>query len=231
MERRFDRRWSEEATVSGGRKVTLRTVRPEDALLLAEGFEKLSPESRFRRFHAVRGPLSADELKYLTDLDGEGHFALGALDAKTGEGLGIARFVRLEDAPQVAEPAVAVVDSAQQSGLGRLLMLRLAAAAQERWIESFRCFVLADNQPMRNLLTQLGLATQPKRDGQVLQFDFPLSQMSAPAPAPREHHPLHQFLMAAATGAFVLAELADHVRHWITDQAGKPRPDAPTSSR
>ncbi|TMA15032.1 MAG: hypothetical protein E6J85_20515 [Deltaproteobacteria bacterium] len=94
MTRIFDAAWREKAALSDGRKVDLRLLRPDDAPLLALGFEKLSDESRVRRFHGPRPHLSADELRYLTQIDGENHFALGALDA-AGEGVGVARFVPL----------------------------------------------------------------------------------------------------------------------------------------
>src|SRR5581483_7649840 len=122
MTRVFGRDWTEESVLADGRKVVVRVLRPEDAPLLAKGFEQLSPESRFRRFHGARGPLTADELRYLTGMDGEAHFALGAVDATSGEGLGVGRFVRVAGEPTVAEPAVAIVDAAQRKGLGRFLL-------------------------------------------------------------------------------------------------------------
>ena len=76
MERVFDRQWQEKAALADGRDVVLRLLRPEDAPLLAEGFEKLSAGSRYRRFHGIRGRLTAEELRYFS----ENHFALGALD-------------------------------------------------------------------------------------------------------------------------------------------------------
>ncbi|HUJ29226.1 MAG TPA: isochorismatase family protein [Myxococcales bacterium] len=218
MERAFDARWRERALLSDGRKVELRTVQPEDAPLLVEGFAKLSKESRYRRFHGARGPLSPDELKYLTRLNGENHFALGAVDAKSGEGLGIARFIRLPAEPHVAEPAVTVIDSAQGRGLGTMLLLRLVAAARERGIESFRCLVLADNQPVRNLLKELGLPPRPRKQNAALEFDVPLANIELSAL--ERGHPIHGLLVAAATGALLAADIVEHVRHWLAQHVG-----------
>ena len=67
----FDAAWREKATLSDGRKIELRLLRGDDAPLLAAAFEKLSNESRVRRFHGARLQLSADELRYLTQIDGE----------------------------------------------------------------------------------------------------------------------------------------------------------------
>lgn len=219
VERLFDDRWREKSLLTDGRQVELRMLKGDDAPLLAAGFGKLSPVSRYRRFHGTRGQLTADELRYLTELDSENHFALGALDALTGEGLGVARFVRLPREPTVAEPALTVIDPVQRKGLGRLLLLRLAAAAEERGVESFRFLVLASNEPMRDLLKQIALAAEQKRDGDVLQFDVPLAQLKMAIPPLEPGHPLHEFLVAAATGALLLADIVEHVRHWLVQHS------------
>ncbi len=218
MERVFDTHWDERAVLSDGRRVELRLLRPDDAPLLAQGFEKLSPESRYRRFHGVRGQLTERELKYFTEIDGENHFALGAVDARTGEGLGVARFVRLPLEPRIAEPAVTVIDSAQKKGLGTLLLQRLAQAAQERGIESFRCFVLESNEPMRDLLKLLDLPA-PRCEAGVLRFDIPLEKFHTAAPTWQRGHPFHDLLVAAATGALLVADIVEHVRHWMARRA------------
>jgi len=65
------------------------------------------------------GDLTADELDYLTELDGVDHFALGALatDAEgQAQGVGVARFVRFGDETDSAEPTVAIVDEYQGRG-------------------------------------------------------------------------------------------------------------------
>src|SRR5207244_92171 len=111
------------------------------------GFAGLSAESRYRRFFSAKDRLSEAELRYLTEVDGVDHFALGALH--DGEGAGVARFVRLRDRPDTAEAAIVVVDERQGCGLGRLLLTRLTEAARERGITRFRSDVLARNQAAR----------------------------------------------------------------------------------
>jgi GNAT superfamily N-acetyltransferase len=166
--------WHELAWLPDGTAVLLRLLRPEDAPLLLEGFERLSPDSRYRRFLSAKPRLSDAELRYLTELDGVDHVAIAALDAR-GHGVGVARFVRLRDEPGVAEPALTVIDEAQHRGLGRLLLTRLAAAAREREIVRFRSTVLAENRPMRALLRGLHPdAPQVVRDGEVM-VEIPVS--------------------------------------------------------
>jgi len=215
----FDAAWREKATLSDGRKIELRLLRGDDAPLLAAAFEKLSNESRVRRFHGARLQLSADELRYLTQIDGENTFALGAIDAADGEAVGVARFIRLPQEPGVAEPAVTVIDEVQGKGLGRLLLFRLGAAARERGVDWFRCAILATNEPLRDFVNRLAPDVVQKLDGDVLSFDIPLSPLEGAAPEIERNHPFHQLFVATATSAFLFAHAAEHVRQWIAERA------------
>src|SRR5436305_11121880 len=134
MTRRFDASWREEAVLEGGTRATLRMLGPDDKALLRAGFEQLSAASRYRRFHGPKASLSEAELRYLTECDGENHFAVGATAIIDGheQGVGVARCIRLRDRPEVAEAAITVVDAWQGRGLGKLLLHRLMEAAHER---------------------------------------------------------------------------------------------------
>lgn len=175
---RFDARWRERLTLADGTEVELRLVRPEDAELLREGFERLSMDSRFRRFHSPKPRLSEHEVHYLTTVDGEQHLALGAV-ARGPEGqergLGIARFIRLAPDSEVAEAAITVVDEAQAKGLGRILLERLVEAARERGVERFECRILPGNAAMVHLLHELTPDSTPKREEDALCFTVPLA--------------------------------------------------------
>lgn len=74
------RRFRERRVVlDDGTTVTVRAIRSDDRGALRAAFHKLSPESRFRRFHGHIGDLSEPMLRYLTDVDGDHHFAVVAL--------------------------------------------------------------------------------------------------------------------------------------------------------
>jgi GNAT superfamily N-acetyltransferase len=154
-----------------GTRIVIRPVRPDDREALRESFERLSPESRYRRFLAPMAHLSESQLTYLTRVDHHDHEALVAMaegdgDAE-GEGLGIARFVRLED-PDAAEVAVAVADSWQGRGLGTVLLAHLLARARQEGIERFTATVLADNRGSLEVLSSLGRTTVgPPQEGAV----------------------------------------------------------------
>ena len=177
MTRRFDADYRETATLRDGSTVELRPVRPDDKPIFLDGFARLSPESRYLRFFTGKEHLSAEELRYLTEVDGEKHFAIGAI-RPDGVGAGVARFIRLDDEPEVAELAVTVVDEMQRKGLGRILLERLVEAARERGVTHFRAEVLASNTAMLALLE--GQVATKTLEGGAVQVDF---QVPAAAPA------------------------------------------------
>jgi GNAT superfamily N-acetyltransferase len=203
----FDAGYHERLVLGDGSPVEVRLVRPEDRALFVEGFSRLSPESRYRRFMSSKRELSEAELTKLTELDGTLHFALGAtqLDPVGREhGLGIARFVRSADALDTAEPAIAVVDDAQHQGLGRALLERLVAAALERGVRRFRFEVLASNGPMRSLVHELAPGAREEREDEVIVCEVELPDLPAlPGSATRETA-LYKFLGLAARGALLV---------------------------
>lgn len=176
-------------TLYDGTHVVLRHIRPEDAAELRRAFDRLSPESRYRRFFGGVPQLTDASLRYLTEVDGRDHVAIVATtdgpDAEHPAGLGVARFVRLPDEPTVAEAAVTVVDDSQRKGLGRLLATKLAEAARERGVRTFRADVLADNEPMRAIMSEIG-AIERETSAGVVTYDVPLDAAdSTPGPVDR----------------------------------------------
>lgn len=155
----------------------LRPAVPEDRALLVEAFERLSPESRYRRFFAPLQTMSGPLLDALTAVDSVDHFAWAALAAEPEPdgrpaGVGVSRYVRLAD-PAAAEMAVTVVDDWQGRGLGRILLDALVLEALENGITRLEGDVLVENRPMQELLRQTGARFQPEGNG-VLRFSIDL---------------------------------------------------------
>lgn len=195
--------YEERATLRDGSEAVLRPIRPDDKELLHRGFLKLSAESRYRRFFAAKNDLTADELRYLTELDGIHHFAIGAVSLDGHDGLGVARFIQLDGEPGVAEAAIAVADEHQGKGLGSLLFQRLVAAAAERGVTRIRCEMLGSNQGMADLV----LALAPEASVQVssgvscMEFVLPSVGPENPASEPPREAGLYRFFELVAKGA------------------------------
>jgi hypothetical protein len=167
----------EDHVLADGTKVRLRHIRPDDGAELRRSFERLSPESRYRRFLTGMTSLSDHMIRYLTCVDGQDHVAIVAVTHPPGSaeevGVGVARFIRTTDDPAAAEVAIAVVDDMQHKGLGRILALTLARAAHERAVDRFRGEILDDNLPVRTLLDEVGATVRALPDGSKA-FEVPL---------------------------------------------------------
>jgi RimJ/RimL family protein N-acetyltransferase len=165
--------WAER--LRDGEQIVIRPIRPEDRAELAAGMQRLSPESRYRRFLTPASELSAAQLSYLTEVDHSDHEALVALEPETGHGIGVARFVRSPEDRELAEVAVAVADSWQGRGVGTALLGRLAERARAEGVSRFTAEVLAENSPMLELIDAIGEAHVVDRDqGSVaIEVDLP----------------------------------------------------------
>jgi GNAT superfamily N-acetyltransferase len=175
VDEEFVRRRTTEVTLRDGTPVRLRPIVPEDKALLVEGFRRLSAESRYRRFMAPIEELTADQLRFLTEIDYVDHFAWLALDldAAGHPGVGVSRYVRIPEEPEVAEAAVTVVDDYQGRGVGTLLLEALGAVALENGITRFRGYALEDNRPILDVLEAMGATTAHDSPG-MLRIDVDL---------------------------------------------------------
>ena len=188
-----------EVILRDGSRVILRPAVAADRERLVAGFERLSPESRYRRFFAPMKHLSAAMLDYLMSMDYRDHFAWAALSAEPGPdgcpvGAGVSRYFRLED-PQAAEMAVTVVDDWQGRGLGRILLEALVLEALENGITRLEGDVLVENRSMQELLRREG-ATFHRGEPGALRFsiDLPAREESL------RSDPLGRLLRAVAKG-------------------------------
>jgi len=191
--------------LSDGTLVRIRPVGPGDRDRLRNGFARLSPESKYRRFLAAPATLSESTLDYLTGMDGWNHLAMGAelaeKGADTSYGLGIARFVRLDDDPTTAEAAVAVIDEIQHRGLGRLLLCELIRAARERELTTFVCHVLPENEPVKSMLHEVDAQAAPHLQDGLLVYKLCLPEV---LPDAHDQGPIYRVLRLAAEGLRVI---------------------------
>jgi GNAT superfamily N-acetyltransferase len=154
---------------------------------------RLTPESRYRRFFSPVDHLSEQQLTYLTEVDHHDHEALVAVEAGTEHGVGVARFVRSEAHPEVAEVAVAVADDCQGQGIGSELLHRLTERAREEGISRFSGSILEENRPMRELMAELGEVRVTDRSAGTIDVEVDLPDEGIGAA-------LRETLRAAARG-------------------------------
>jgi RimJ/RimL family protein N-acetyltransferase len=139
-------------TLRDGSHAVIRPLALTDRRALGEAFERMSDESRYRRFLAATPRLSETQLRYLTDVDQRDHVALAAMNGSRI--VGVARSIRLKGTE--AEPALAIVDDHHGRGLGTELIAALVERSRAQGVRRYRATVLAENVPMLRLLDGIG---------------------------------------------------------------------------
>ncbi len=167
-----------ELRLDDGTTLVVRPLVPDDEPLLVEGFEHLSPESRYHRFFSPLTQLGPQLLVQLTDLDYHDRFAWIALVREDDHEVpvAVARYFVMMNTPSSVEIAITVVDEYQGRGVGTLLVQLLARTAVANGFERLEGQVLAENAPMRALLSALGAHTSAAERG-VIDFDVDLGAL------------------------------------------------------
>ncbi len=196
--------WHRRTRLRDGTRVLVRQIRPSDRDRLAEGFRRLSPASRYLRFHSHVADFTGPQLDYLTRVDHVDHEALVAVDLDRPEvpGIGVARYIREAYEREVAEAAVTVADEYHGQGAGTLLLGALSARAREQGVRVFRNYVLADNEAMLEVFDQLG-ADRELETEQLWRVDLALPEHEDDLP----DSAAGRAFMAAARDGFHLSSL------------------------
>jgi RimJ/RimL family protein N-acetyltransferase len=181
------------AELRDGARIEIRPIRPDDRAELAAGMERLSPDSRYRRFLSPADELSEQELDYRTRVDHHDHEALVARDPESGEGVGVARFVRSASDPEAAEFAVAVADDWHGCGVGTVLLGELSRRAREEGVRRFSALVLSENRAALDMAARLGPVRIREQEAGATELEVELPPRGL-APA------LMEALRAAARG-------------------------------
>jgi GNAT superfamily N-acetyltransferase len=158
--------------------VTTRPVRPADRTLFHRLWERLSPETVYRRFHAPVHSLPDESVRRLVTVDHDLREALVAVVG--GEVVGVARYDRPLDDPSTAEVAVMVEDAWQGVGLGRQLVTELAGLAARRGVRRLTATVQVDNAPVLGLVRRLLPESTFTSDVGVYDVSSPLTAAAEP---------------------------------------------------
>jgi ribosomal protein S18 acetylase RimI-like enzyme len=165
----------------GDHSLTVREITIDDIERLRRMFNRLSPDSVYRRFFSPIQEPSRSALLWLTSVDHAHRDAIVALDGD--EIVAVARYDGRAGTNR-AEIAVTVEDAWQHLGLGRRLTKRLALRAVEQGIESFEAVVQPDNRPALGLLRKLAPDATVRFDQGEYAASMPLSIAAPSSGAP-----------------------------------------------
>lgn len=173
-----------EITAGTSSSLTIRPIRPDDRERIQQALEYTSPTTYYRRFHSAKHWYTDRELTYLTEVDGNNHFALIATERDRPERLvAVARFIRNPRDRAEAELAITVHDPYQRQGIGRQMLRLLGEAAREHGVVRLRALVQTDNRAMIALLHRVfPQTTSVARYGSTVEYVAELG--SGPASRP-----------------------------------------------
>ncbi len=136
--------------------IDIRPMRPDDRTRIADAVAYTSEDTYYRRFHTPMSRFSERELKHLTDIDGDSHIALVAVEHNRPERLvSVVRCVRSTVDPTEAEFAIIVHDPYQRRGIGAHMLRLMVETAREHGITRLRAMIQSDNRAMIALLRKV----------------------------------------------------------------------------
>ena len=167
-----------------GTALTLRPVLPQDEPLVGRFFASLQPATRYRRFHATVGTLSAERLMQMTRIDYTRHLALVVTtrEAAVETVIADARYV-VDGSDTSGEFAIVVADRWHGMGIGQRVMQALVAAAAAQGLDGLWGDVQESNSPMLALMKRSGFRISTGMAGHGF-VRVERSMCSAPQTAP-----------------------------------------------
>jgi acetyltransferase len=157
-----------------GGEFTLRPIRPDDAQMLQDFIQHLSPESRYMRFVSHNKELTPTMLARMTLIDYDREMALVAIQKiteRTPEGelletekiIGMSQYITNPDRAS-CEFSLVVSDAFGGQGLGSRLMLSIMEEARDKGLQEIDGLVLANNPGMLALMKKLGFESKKYED-------------------------------------------------------------------
>lgn len=155
-----------ETTLSDGRPVCLRTIRPSDEARIRDGIAEMSDRSRYLRFFSAFRTPPESIVKRLSAVDGHDHIGWGAilLDGADYPPIGAAHAIRSDDIPTHGELAIAVLDEYHGFGVARMLITAVLLDCLDEGIARLEMQMLAENRAASKLVMHMGAVRQPALD-------------------------------------------------------------------
>jgi GNAT superfamily N-acetyltransferase len=137
-----------------GKLVVVRPLANGDTATVASLFERLSPGSRERRYHAAKPRLTPNELAHLARVGSDSHVLVAQVDGDPSPA-GMARLVRDASDWTKGELVFEVADCYQGRGIGTLLIELLLTEARAAGIRQVNAWVQTSNRPALGLLRRV----------------------------------------------------------------------------
>ena len=157
---------------AGGEPLTIRPIRPEDAVAHAALFSRITPADVRYRFFSTLRELSPERVARMTQVDYDREMAFIAVRAN-GDTVGVGRLVCEREE---GEFAIIVQSDMKGTGLARHLMGLLIEWGRARGMTAISGQVLAENTPMLAFIRKLGFTLRRlPEEPDVVEARLPLN--------------------------------------------------------
>jgi acetyltransferase len=156
--------------LASGLRIGLRLARPSDAPRVRAFLERLSHETRLKRFFMAMPEIDERTVNHFTFYNPRERIVVAATVPQAGveEVIGLADIALVDTG--VADLGIVIDDEHQGQGVGTALIEAVASLAAAHGATHIRAEMLDHNRPMRRLLERLGHTVQTMEDGHVLGY-------------------------------------------------------------
>ncbi len=184
--RPYPQHFEEQITLTNGRPVLLRPLRPEDDGAYAEMLAQVTPGDLFLRFCSRFGgdanSIPRDLLAKLVLIDYDRDMSFVAISAGEGgrhEMLGVVDALASSDRSE-AEYSIILRSNLKGTGLGKAMMMKIIRYCRSQECARIVGLVRRDNQPMRGLCARLGFSSRTDPEDDMVTVTLPLGPASRP---------------------------------------------------
>jgi acetyltransferase len=151
--------------LSNGASMTIRPIRPEDAVMEKHFVTRLSERTKYFRYKQALQELTPEMIVRFTQIDYDCEMAFVAVSQEQDlpHELGVGRYMMNPDGRSV-EFALVVADDCQRLGIGSRLLKTLMQTAKDKGIATFEAEVLTANISMLALVKKLGFSIETLAD-------------------------------------------------------------------
>jgi len=156
--------------LDSGMRIGLRLTRPSDAPRVRAFLERLSRQTRVKRFFMAMPEIDERTVSHFTFYNPRQRIVVAATAPLAGVEavIGLADIALVDTG--VAELGIVVDDEHQGSGVGTALLEAVSSLAAAHGATHLRAELLDHNRPMIRLLERLGRTVKTMEDGHVLAY-------------------------------------------------------------
>ncbi len=172
----YPSQYETEVLLKDGSRMRLRPIKREDIERWLAFISRLSPRTKYLRFHHIPVLGREDAIRFCT-VDYKDTFAFVAemLRGQREDIVAIGRYYRLPK-KSTAEVAFVIEDSYQGRGIGTRLMEWLANVARDSGITDFEASVLAENEEMMTVFRDYGFHIISRLEEGEYYVTFPIAR-------------------------------------------------------